>query len=228
MGKKATRLRILLLEDDPLICDIIGEFLEECQYEVMAVHDGFEAIDKAYEAHFDAFVFDVKVPSKNGFDVLRSLRDANQNAPALFITSLAGMEDMSRGYDAGCDDYIRKPFELKELQLRLSKLLKKSFSPSGDDKITLSAAWSFEPHGGRLTGANRELFLTKKEARILNILIAHRGHMVSREAIMDAAWAYDEEATEENLRTHIKKLRKILGKEMIRNIRKQGYLLAVG
>lgn len=227
MVKKGTKLRILLLEDDPLICDIVSEFLDECGYEVISVYDGNEATDKAYEEHFDAFIFDVKVPFKNGFDVLRSLRDAKQDVPAIFITSLASVDDLSHGYDAGCDDYIKKPFELKELQLRLSKLLKKSFSLGNDDKIILNPLWSFEPNGGKLIGEHGELFLTKKEAKILNVLISHKGHMVSHEQIISAAWDYDDEGTEENLRTYIKKLRKILGKEMIQNIRKQGYLLAV-
>lgn len=227
MTKKGTRLRILLLEDDPIICDIVSEFLEECGYEVVSVYDGDEAMDRAYEERFDAFIFDVKVPSKDGFDVLASLRTAKQEVPAIFITSLASLDDLSRGYDAGCDDYIKKPFELRELQLRLSKLLKKSFSLNYEDKVVLNNLWAFEPNSGKLSGENGELFLTKKEAKILKTLISHRGQMVSREEIINAAWGYDEEATEESLRTYIKKLRKILGKEMIQNIRKQGYLLAI-
>ncbi|WP_345993926.1 response regulator transcription factor [Sulfurimonas sp. HSL-1716] len=227
MIKKGARLRILLLEDDPLIGDIVSEFLEECGYEVVNVFDGEEAVDKAYEERFDAFIFDVKVPLKNGFDVLKSLRAAKQDVPTIFITSLSSVEDMSNGYDAGCDDYIKKPFELKELQLRLSKLLKRSFSLNNEDKIVLNDLWSFEPNTGKLSGKEGDLFLTKKETKILKTLISHKGKMVSHEQIINAAWDYDDEGTEENLRTYIKKLRKILGKEMIQNIRKQGYLLAV-
>lgn len=225
--KKGTKLRILLLEDDLLICDILSEFLQECDYEVVSVHDGEEAIDKAYEMHFDAFIFDVKVPSKNGFDVLKTLRESKQEAPAIFVTSLASINDLSKGYDAGCDDYIKKPFELKELQLRLQKIIRKSFSLNNYDKIFLNDLWSFEPNSGKLFGANGELFLTKKETKILNILISHKGHMVTNEQIIAHAWNYDDEATEENLRTHIKKLRKILGKDTIQNIRKQGYLIVI-
>lgn len=227
MVKQGAKLRILLLEDDMLICDIVSEFLDECGYEVVQVHDGEHAVDKAYEEHFDAFIFDVKVPSKNGFDVLKTLRDAKQDAPAIFMTSLAGMHDLSRGYDSGCDDYIKKPFELKELQLRLQKLIQKSFSLNNSDKMVLNDVWSFEPNNGKLLGNDCELFLTKKETKILNILISHRGNMVSNEQIIMHAWNYNDEATEENLRTHIKKLRKILGKETIQNIRKQGYLIVI-
>jgi len=227
MADNGTKLRILLLEDDPTISEIVCEFLQESDYKVIAVLDGNDAVDKAYEEHFDAFIFDVKVPSKNGFDVLKELRDAKKSAPAIFITSLSSVDDLSQGYDAGCDDYIKKPFELKELQIRLKKLIKNSFALGGDDKIILNALWSFEPTSGKLISLDESFFLTKKETKILNTLLAHRGKMVTHEQIMSSAWDYDDEATEENLRTHIKKLRKILGKDMIENIRKQGYLLAL-
>ena len=227
MLKNGTKLRILLIEDDPTISEIVTEFLDENGYEVIAVLDGNDAVDKAYEEYFDAFIFDVKVPSKNGFDVLKELRDSKKDAPAIFITSLSSVDDLSQGYDAGCDDYIKKPFELKELQLRLKKLIERSFAIGKDDKILLNTLWSFEPTSGKLISDHESFFLTKKETKILNTLLAHRGKMVTHEQIIQSAWDYNDEATEENLRTHIKKLRKILGKDMIQNIRKQGYLLAL-
>jgi DNA-binding response OmpR family regulator len=227
MTKKIVKLKILLLEDDSSISDIVSEFLEECGYDVACVYDGDEAVDKAYEEHFDAFIFDVKVPSKNGFSVLKELREKKQEVPAIFITSLSSIDDLSNGYSSGCDDYLKKPFELKELQLRLQKLIKKSFSLNNDDKIILNENWSFTPSSGKLIGVNTEQFLTKKETKILNTLISHKGKMVLHEQIINEAWEYNEEATEESLRTYIKKLRKILGKEMILNIRKQGYMIVI-
>jgi DNA-binding response OmpR family regulator len=203
----------------------MSEFLSGCGYEVVCVNDGSEAIDKAYEENFDAFIFDVKVPLISGFDVLKTLRSTNKKTPAIFVTSLAGIADLSKGYDAGCDDYIKKPFELKELQLRLQKVIQKSFSLNNSDVITLNKEWSFEPNSGKLFSVERELFLTKKETKLLNMLISHKGKMVSNEQIIANVWNYDDEATEENLRTHIKKLRKIVGKDLIQNVRKQGYLI---
>ena len=225
MVKSPIKPRILLMEDDPLISEIVCEYLEENGYEIISVYDGNDAVDKAYEEHFDAFLLDVKVPSKNGFDVLKELRDANQEAPAIFLTSLSSVDDLSNGYDAGCDDYIKKPFELKELAIRLKKLIQKSLSLKGVEKIPLNDSYSFEPMNGKIISATEEFFLTKKETKILKFLPSHRGKMLTHEQIINAAWNYDEEASEENLRTHIKKLRKILGKEMILNIRKQGYML---
>ena len=225
MREKTSKLRLLIMEDDLLICDIMSEFLSGCGYEVVCVNDGSQAIDKAYEENFDAFIFDVKVPMINGFDVLKTLRSTNKKTPAIFVTSLAGIADLSKGYDAGCDDYIKKPFELKELQLRLQKLIQKSFSLNNSDIIMLNDEWSFEPNNGKLFSSERELFLTKKETKLLNMLISHKGKMISNEQIIANVWNYDDEATEENLRTHIKKLRKILGKDFIQNVRKQGYLI---
>lgn len=222
-----SRIRILLLEDDSSISDIISEFLEECGYDVSLAYDGEEAIDKTYEEHFDALVLDVKVPLKNGFDVLRELRDTQKSMPAIFITSLASIDDLAMGYDAGCDDYIKKPFELKELQLRLDRLIKKSFSLDNENKIILNDVWSFLLNNSKLISKNRELFLTKKEAKILKTLLLNKNKVVSNNHIIDEAWGYNDDVTGENLRTHIKKLRKILGKEMIINIRQQGYMLAL-
>lgn len=227
MAKNGANIRILLLEDDPLISDIVCEFLEERLYNVTCVCDGHEALDKAYENLFDLFIFDVKVPHLNGFDLLKKLREFNQETPAIFITSLASIDDMTAGYNCGCDDYIRKPFELKELELRVKHLLKTSLHFSEGDRIILNQEWSYEPGNAKLIGKHQELFLTKKEAGILKVLLAHKGKMIASERIIASVWGYEEDATDENLRTHIKKLRKVLGKDMIQNIRKQGYMLAV-
>ncbi|MGE4472950.1 MAG: response regulator transcription factor, partial [Sulfuricurvum sp.] len=112
----STLPKILLLEDDETLSEILQEFLEEKGYEVIAVFDGHEAVDRAYSDAFDLFLFDIKVPFQNGFDVLSQLRLEGEESPAVFISSLGSIEDLSRAYDAGCDDFLRKPFELQELE----------------------------------------------------------------------------------------------------------------
>lgn len=225
MSKRETKARVLLLEDDPTLSDIMVEFLEECGYEVVSTFNGDDAVDRGYEEPFDLFIFDVKVPAQSGHDVLRQLRESGRDTPTIFVTSLASVDDLSRGYDAGCDDYIKKPFELKELQLRIQTLLKRSYSNPLDEKIAINHEWSFELDKGKLYSQNDELILAKKEVKILKLLLSHRGQVVTHEQITKVAWGYDEEVSEESVRTHIKKLRKILGKEMIENIRGQGYIL---
>ncbi|NOR55324.1 MAG: response regulator, partial [Sulfurovum sp.] len=101
---------ILLLEDDQQLSDTIKQFLEYQGYEVFCAYDGLQAQDLAYEKKIDLMLLDVKVPNQNGFDFLQTLRDDGIETPAIFITSLNSVEDVTRGFNIGCDDYIRKPF----------------------------------------------------------------------------------------------------------------------
>lgn len=225
-NKSPLALRILFLEDDPTLSDIIEEFLNDEGYDVTCVYDGDAALDAGYEQPFDLFLFDVKVPYQNGFDVLRILREANRLAPAIFMTSLGSIEDLSTAYDAGCDDYLKKPFELKELELRIKALIKRSGALSVQEMIPVTDDIVFDPKRGRLIQNGREIVLARKEAKILKILLSHPEDIISSQILLESAWDFQEEATEESLRTHIKNLRKHLGKETILNIRGQGYCIA--
>ena len=221
-----SRLRILLLEDDFTLSTIIEEFLTEHGYEVLCAYDGEQAINLSYEKSFDLFLLDVKVPFYNGFDVLRELRKNHKNSPAIFITSLSGIDDLSNAYDAGCDDYLKKPFELKELELRIKALIKRSTLIQTDIPININKDVSFDSKAGRLTANGQDVILPRKEAKILKVLLAYPNEIVSTQTLIEAAWDFEEEPTDENLRTHIKNLRKYLGKETIQNIRGQGYQIA--
>ena len=107
--------KILLLEDDLNLSETVCEYFEEQGFEVICVYNGDEAICAIYENSFDLLLLDVNVPNKNGFEVLKEVRKENNNVPAIFTTSLNSMDSLEEGYLSGCDDYIRKPFELKEL-----------------------------------------------------------------------------------------------------------------
>lgn len=219
-------IRILLLEDDPTLSDIIDEYLSDKGYAVTCVYDGEAALDKGYEKSFDLFLMDVKVPYFNGFDVLRALREANKQTPAIFITSLGNIEDLSMAYDAGCDDYLKKPFELKELELRINALIKRSRGTNFLEPISITEDLLFDPKRGCLIHNDHETLLSRKEAKILKILLTSPDEIISTATLIELAWDFQDEATEESLRTHIKNLRKLLGKERILNIRGQGYQIA--
>ena len=98
------------------------------EYKVDLVYDGEEALNKAYEEHYDLYVFDVNVPAIKGFDLLKMLRDNDDTTPAIFITSLNDIEDVSAGFESGADDYIKKPFDLAELMIRIKNIQKRSFA----------------------------------------------------------------------------------------------------
>ena len=118
---------ILLLEDDISLNDTIKQFLEHAGYEVFSAFDAFEARDILYEHSVDLMLLDIKVPYQNGFDFLSEVRQEGNDSPAIFITSLNAVDDVTRGFDVGCDDYIRKPFALKELLARVQVLIKRHF-----------------------------------------------------------------------------------------------------
>ena len=129
--------KILLLEDDINLSETIEEFLYDEGYEVVCVYDGISAEEKIYEQKFDLLLLDVNVPGINGFELLKKIREEGNETPAIFITSLNSTDDLSSGYESGCDDYIRKPFALKELLLRVQTILKRGFFHKKENKVTI-------------------------------------------------------------------------------------------
>ncbi len=216
--------RVLLLEDDISLNETIGEYLEEIGYEVDVVEDGEDALDKIYEKCYDIFLLDVNVPSLNGFDLLKDVRDRDIKTPAIFITSLNSVDDLSKGYDSGCDDYIRKPFALKELEVRMETILKRDyFHVDSSKKIEIDKNIYYDVDKNSLHIDDKEEQLNKKEARLLKLFLKNQDTILSHEKIYDTIWDYDETYSEASLRTYIKNLRKLLGKEKIVSIKKQGY-----
>ncbi len=215
--------KVLLLEDDLMLSETVEEYLQERGYEVLCVQNGEDALDKIYENSYDILLLDVKVPQMNGFDLLSEVRKREIATPAIFITSYDSIDDLSRGYESGCDDYIRKPFALKELLVRMETILKRDFFHSSSEKIKIDENIEYDIKSNLLYIDNKEVVLNKKESRLLKLFLQNREQIISHERIYDTVWDYDENASEASLRTYIKNLRKILGKEKIVSIKKQGY-----
>jgi len=214
--------RILLLEDDYNLSQTIEDYLEEQGFEVICVYDGEEAIAKVYEKTFDLLLLDVNVPKKNGFEVLKTIRNQNNYTPAIFITSLNSMDSLEEGFFSGCDDYIKKPFELKELLLRVQMLIKKEFAKKCDT-IQITPDVTFNTIANIVKVNNEEVKLNLKELKLLKLFLQHPNELLSHEKIYNCVWDYDEEHSDNSLRTYIKNLRKILGKEKIVSLKKLGY-----
>lgn len=228
--------KILLLEDDFVLSEILCEFLEEEGFLVTHCVNASEALDLAYEKPFDIWLLDVKVPLGEdfetgdlspGFSLLKSLREANKTTPCIFITSLSSIGDLKEGYGVGCDDFLRKPFELTELKLRIQTLLKRTFSHKNDDFITLHDGFKFDMISKVLYKDSTPVALTKKENALLNLLLKNAPSYVNFESIYDELWDFNQEPSEMSVRAYIKSLRKILGKERILNLQGSGYCYVI-
>ena len=216
------KTKILLLEDDLNLSDTVCDYLEEKGFEVICVYDGEEALSSIYENRFDLLLLDVNVPIKNGFQVLKEIRKDGNNTPAIYITSLNSVDSLEQGYSSGCDDYIRKPFEIKELLLRVQTLIKKEFS-NKNEVVEISPNVTFNTISNELKSSNEEIKLNLKELKLLKFFLQNPNELLSHDRIYDFVWDYDEEYSDNSLRTYIKNLRKILGKDKIVSFKKLGY-----
>lgn len=142
MAKKG--VKILLLEDDLLLGEMLCDELKEKGYLVTHCENAQSALEIGYEQAFDLWIFDVKVPLGNGFEVLKELRGLGKNTPTIFLTSLSMIEDLKQGFLVGCDDYLRKPFDVDELLLRVDSLLKRSFAHQNSEILELSEKHCFD------------------------------------------------------------------------------------
>ena len=221
------KAKILLLEDDANLNETITEFLEDEGYEVESTYEGYEAEEKLYESQFDLLLLDVNTPGLNGFDVLKGARDRGVSAPAIYVTSLNSVEDLEKGYASGCDDYIRKPFVLKELLLRMETLLKREFYHEKKAYIDLGDTIKYDIQENILLSDGKPVSLGNKESRLLKLFMKSQDEVISHERIYEHLWDYDEEPSDTALRTYIKNLRKIIGKDRIVSIKKQGYKFTV-
>ncbi len=215
-------MKILLLEDDEILNEIIESFLLDKGYDVHCAYDGNEAEDLLYTQRFDLLLLDVNVPSINGFELLSNLRKNFIFTPAIFITSLNDTQDMKDGFLSGCDDYIKKPFEFDELELRIDNIKRLyKIEQSKIEQITNEIQYDFDK--SQITKNSKKYPLTKKESKILEYFLKNRDATVSLEELGSNIWTYEEAPVDSTIRTYIKNLRKILGEECITTIKGVGY-----
>ena len=215
-------MKILLLEDDLLLNEIVEEHLELKGNIVTSVYSGDEAEDIAFSETFDLFIFDVNVPNINGFDLLKEIREKEIRTPAIFITSANMLEDMEKGFESGCDDYIKKPFELKELDLRIDNI-KRLYDINPLGVIEISENIKIDMQNLILIKDNKKIHLPQKECEVLGYLVKNKQKPVSIDELSLNIWAYEDAPNSSTIRTYMKNIRKVLGKEYIINIRGVGY-----
>lgn len=214
---------ILLLEDDDTLNETICDFLQDNGYEVITTFDGEEAQDKIYENRVDCLLLDVNVPNINGFDLLKFEREKGSEIPAIFITSMDSVDDVEQGFKSGGNDYIRKPFSLKELLLRIENLI----SNRPNEAIEITKHISFDIQSNSLCVKGDDIKLQNKESLLLELFLKNLDKIVQHQMIIDTLWRYDETPSEQAIRTYIKNLRKYLGKQSIVSYKKLGYKFTI-
>ncbi|MDD5716572.1 MAG: response regulator transcription factor [Sulfuricurvum sp.] len=217
------KARLLLLEDDPNLSESVCEYLEEHGFEVICVYDAASAEDALYEQKFDLLLLDVNIPGGDGFQLLKSSRKEGNTTPAVFITSRNAMHDVEEGFESGGDDYIRKPFALKELLLRIQTILKRNFYHNPVDLLVLGDNITYDIQNQLLSIDGVVQTLQVKEHKLLKLFIQHKNELLTHERIMEHLWDYDETPSDGSLRTYIKTLRKLIGKDRIVSHKRLGY-----
>ena len=200
---------ILIVEDEKHLAEGIRENLQAEGYETTVAHDGVEAFERAMAEHFDLILLDVMMPRMDGLKTCEELRRNNIQTPVLFLTVKSDPEDRIRGLEAGGDDYLAKPFHLKELLLRVAAILKRT-DWYNHTKMNLSFGGNkvdFKSYHANAWDGTEHL-LTHKEAMILKILTDQVGMIVPREDILDKVWGYEVFPSTRTIDNFIVRLRK--------------------
>ncbi len=210
--------KILLVEDDAILGETIVDILEDKNYEVIWVKDGKQALDKSFCTKYDLYLLDVNVPFINGFELLKDLRQSADMTPAIFITALVDINSLEKGFDVGADDYIKKPFNEKELLIRINAQIKKSFNSY--ENILKYKDLEYDIDSKILKKDKNIVHLSPSENELLELFLKNQGKIISKDEILFTL-KDGEMGSDASLRVQISKLKKI-GLE-ISNIRAVGY-----
>ncbi|MGI0488759.1 response regulator transcription factor [Pantanalinema rosaneae CENA516] len=198
-------MRILVVEDDVQIADMLTEALTNRQYVVDVARDGEEAWNYAQTLEYDLVLLDITLPKLNGLKLCHQLRDRHFSLPILMLTARDTIEDKIVGLDAGADDYMVKPFDLRELMARIRALLRR-----GSSTATPNLAWGnlrLNPSTYEVFYNHSPLHLTPKEYALLELLMSNGRRVLSRPGIIERIWSLEDPPTEETVKSHIKTLR---------------------
>ncbi len=210
--------KILLVEDDSILGETIVDILENENYFVSWVKDGKKALDESFFTQFDLYLFDVNVPFISGFELLNDLRQSGDKTPAIFITALIDIVNLEKGFEVGADDYIKKPFNEKELLIRIHTQIKKSFHSY--ENILKYKDLKYDISSKILKKNEEIIHLSPSECELLELFLKKQGKIISKDEILFTL-KDGEMGSDASLRVQISKLKKI-GLELS-NIRAVGY-----
>ena len=216
-------MRILIVEDETKLAELIARGLREEGHAVDTIGNGEEAVWLAASTAFDAIVLDLMLPGLDGFAVCRRLREKGIWTPVLMLTAREAVEDRVAGLDAGADDYLAKPFSFDELVARLRALLRRA--PVERPTLLEVGALRLDPAAHRAWSDDSELDLSAKEFALLELFMRNPGAVLSRDQLLDGAWDLSFERRSNVIDVYVRYLRGKVGRETIETVRGVGYRL---
>ncbi len=215
-------MKILLMEDDAVLSDILLDFLEE-SWSVDYAYDSNALYKKLEESKYDLFIFDINVPGKNGLELLRELREYNDTTPTIIITAYTDTGYLKNAFELGASDYIKKPFELEELNARI-KNIQRMFHIETKEILQITPTITFSPSEKLLSKEGQNISLSTKDSAILNYFFTNQKRVVTNEELTQNIWDFDSIPSDATLRSHIRTIRELIGKERLTTIRGEGYI----
>ena len=219
-------MKILLLEDDFVYRESVSEYLESLGYEVDEAADGKVACDKIAAGFYHLLILDIKVPHISGHEVIKYAKDIGCETPIMIMTSLVDIDDMAVGYELGCNEYIKKPFELAELKFRVNELMRKYHGRDDKNLIAIDENFILDTAKKRLKFKGEPVELSTREFDIIECLLFHKNSFVGIERLRAEVWN-DKEIDPADVRMHILKIRQKTTPEFIKSARGLGYKIDV-
>lgn len=206
-------LKILLVEDEKKIADILRKGLTENQYHVDVAYDGLVG-QKVFDAHeFHLVILDLNLPGMNGYELCKHIRSRNEKIPVIMLTALSTTDDKIQGFEAGADDYIIKPFDFKELLVRIKALLKRIYQQVPSGNILKVGDVTMNMESKEVTRAGKPISLTAKEFQLLEYLVKNKNRVVSRADIALRVWDIDFDTKTNVIDVYVNFLRKKIDRD---------------
>ncbi|MDD2291936.1 MAG: response regulator transcription factor [Aliarcobacter sp.] len=215
-------MKILLVEDDIMLNEMITEYITSTGHIIKNAKTGAESLDILEKERFDLLILDINLPDVDGFTILEKMHEQKRMIPTIYISALIDIEEISRAFDLGCFDYLKKPFHLKELTLRINKILKTRIVPQRHKR--LSKHYSFDSENMTLLFNNEPHILPKRQLQIIELLALNRSLVVQYDMFRTYVWNddYIENAT---IRAEVNRVKTVLKEDFIKNIRGSGYMI---
>lgn len=221
-------VKILIVEDEYSLADAIRESLEKEHFDVTIAINGEMGEDEALTGLYDLILLDIMLPKRNGFEILRTLKDEKIKTPIIILTAKSEIDDKLNGLENGADDYITKPFHMKELVARVKIILKRSTNLEDTNTLTYGDL-TLDLSKGLLKCGNNEVAINGKELNLMEILLINKEQIIEKEVLTDKIWGYDSDAEYNSVEVYISFLRKklnLLGSKVkISTVRGIGYKL---